>query len=372
MRTFMIALLLVSPLAAQSAADFDTQLAKLTPEATKEDRVAVAKWLRANYKSSHAPKAIPALERLIQKGPEAEVRRQAAAALLMTVHQHDVECPLGLIQALRDPVDEVRWEAAVLGRPFKRKMAPGALDALIAAAKDERAEVRSTCLLLLAIAAGKDPNARVVIERAKQDKTFDVRHSAHCAWFTATDDLAEFLTYMIRVREEPDAVLNPLPEGSEEAKTQMCQRNLFVLGSAIRIIEWREERPDELAAALVKLLDHKSPAMRRGAADLVGASARKVDIKGADPANGFDAFKSPFESLLPYVDPEGKLPKEKAEPVLPSKAYPHLVERKALAKLRYASTMDTDETVRIASRRALDRFAEVPEPLAVRPREVKP
>jgi hypothetical protein len=318
---------LVSPLAAQSAADFDAQLAKLTPQASKADRVAVAKWLRANYRSADAPKAIPALERLIQTDPEAEVRREAAAALLMTVHRHDVECPIGLIQALRDPVDEVRWEAAVLARPFKRKMAPGALDALIAAAKDERADVRTTCLLLLANAAGKDPNARLVIERAKQEKSFDIQHTAHCAWFIATDDLAEFLTYMIRVREEPESVLKPLPEGSEEAKAQMCMRNLFVLGSAMRIIEWTEDRPDELAAALVTLLDHKSPAMRRGAADLVGASARKVDIKRADPANGFDSFKAPFESLLPVVDPEGKPAKEKPEPVLPSRAYSQLVER---------------------------------------------
>jgi hypothetical protein len=34
--------------------------------------------------------------------------------------------------------------------------------------------------------------------------------------------------------------------------------------------------------------------------------------------------------------------------------------------------MDTDATVRFRAMRAMERFAEVPEPLAVRPREVKP
>src|SRR5262249_45476230 len=193
------------------------------------------------------------------------------------VNRHDVPCPLGLIVALRDPVDEVRWQASVLGGPFKRRLAPGAFEALLAAAADERAEVRSTALIHLAHAAGKDPKARAVIEKAKEDKVFEVRFTAHSAWLIATDDLAAFLTYAIRVREEPKVVLNALAEGSEEANIQQCQRNLFILGSAARIADWTEDRPDDLAAALLKLLEDKSATIRRGAVDLMGVSARKVE-----------------------------------------------------------------------------------------------
>lgn len=380
MRTFcgiaIVVLVYAVPGSAQeapSAADFDAQLAKLSTKATKDERLAVAAWLRKNFSSKRAPSAIPALEKLIRDDPEADVRRQAASALFYLVNSHDVDCPLALITALRDPVDEVRWEVSVMTGPYKKRMAPATLDALIAAVGDDRTDVRANCVLLLAHAAGKDAKARAAIEKAKVDRTFDVRHTAYCAWYIATNDLADFLTYMIRVREEPDAVLNPLPEGSEEAKTQLCMKNLFVLGSATRIIEWRNDRPDDLAAALVKLLDDKSAAMRRGAAHLVGASARRVELKQFDPRAPIGSGPNPLESLFPYIEPDAKLPKvAPAPPVLPSKAYGSLVNRKAVARLRYLATMDTDETVRSAARRSLERFAEIPEPLTIRPREVKP
>src|SRR5262245_10517845 len=188
--------------------------------------------------------------------------------------------------------------ASVLGGPFERRLAPGAFDALLATAADERADVRSTALIHLSHAAGKDPKARAAIEKAKTDKTFDVRNSAHSAWFTATDDMAAFLAYTIRVREEPKAVLDVLPEGSEEAKLQQCQRNLFVLGSASRIADWKEDRPDDLAVALLKLLDDRSALIRRGAADLMGVSAQKVEkVKAPEGPFGTPFNSSPFESL---------------------------------------------------------------------------
>jgi len=351
-----------------TAADFDDQIAKLTTEATKAERSEVAKWLRRNYPSEHSPRAIPALERLIAKDTDSGVRRNAVAALVLIVHRHDVSCPLGLIAALRDPVDEVRWEASVLSGPYKKRLAPGVLDALIAATTDDRVDVRSTCLLHLACAAGKDVKARAAIEKAKGDETFEVRHTAHSAWFTATDDMTAYLTYVIRVREEPKAVLNALAEGSEAAGLQQRQRNLFLIGSAARIGDWTEERPDDLAAALSQILDDKSPTMRRGAADLMGAAARKVE-KRRDPLAEFGT--SPLESLLPLNDPD-RPPKAKPAPAPePSKAYARLLERNADARLRDLATKDADESVRLAARRALERFGEVPQPPNIRPKEIK-
>ena len=40
---------------------------------------------------------------------------------------------------------------------------------------------------------------RVVIETAKHDRMFSVRHNAHCAKFKANDKLDEFLAWMVRL-----------------------------------------------------------------------------------------------------------------------------------------------------------------------------
>lgn len=363
-----IMIVLMSPFAwAQpSAADFDAEIARLTLKAAKEERQAAAKWLHRNFPSQHSPRAIPALEQVIAKDPDAAVRQEAVAALVQIVNRHDVPCPLGLITALRDPVDEVRWSASVLEGPYRRRLAPGVLDALIAATADERVGVRSTCLYHLACAAGKDARARAAIEEAKEDKSFEVRFTAHSAWYTATGDLVVYLTYVIRVREEPKTVLDKLAEGSEAATLQQSQRNLFLIGSAARIGDWTEDRPDDLAAALLKLLEDKSATMRRGAAELIGISARKVEKQQA----GFG--ESPFESVLPFIDPDHKPPKGKPAPAArPSKAYASLLERNADERLRDRAANDSEKTVRTAAQHALDRFKEVPQPLGIPPRESK-
>jgi hypothetical protein len=358
-----VAMLASLPVRAEtpSAADFDARAAGLSSVAAEEQRLAAAKWLLANSDSEHAPRAIPALEKSARGDPASGVRRAAVAALVRIVNRHDVPCPLGLAAALRDPVDEVRWEASVLPGPFKRRLAPGALAALIAAVGDDRAGVRSNALIHLADAAGKDPKARAVIGKAMEDKDLEVRFTAHRAWFTATGDLAALLRYVVRVREEPAAVLSPLPAGSEGAKVQQSQRNLFVIGSAVLIADWAEERPEDLAVALLALLGHESAAMRRGAADLMGVVARRAEKRDTPGA-------APFEPPLSYLDPGAG---EKPPKPRPSKAFAVLLARDAGTRLREVGAKDPDETVRSAARRALERWAEVPVPLDIRPRELK-
>jgi hypothetical protein len=149
-------------------------------------------------------------------------------------------------------------------------------------------------------------------------------------------------------------------------------RNLFSLGGACRVVEWSHERPDELAAALVKLLDHKSAPMRRGAADLIGASAKHTELKRDDPKFGINFDNGGFGVLGPYLGSKPTDAKEKLDRPMPSKTYPKLMERKAIERLRYISTMDEDLTVREAASLALKRIAELPEPIQVPPREVRP
>src|SRR5262249_33101738 len=155
------------------------------------------------------------------------------------------------------------------------------VDLLLAACGDDRADVRSTCVTLIAHAAPNDPRVLAAIEKARKDKAFDVRLNAECARHTATKDLAEFLRFIVQIRAEPDAVVDKLPADSEDAKAQQCRRNLFILGSAVSVAAWSEERPDDLAGALMKLLDHKSDTMRLAAIELIGAAARKIP---EDPA----------------------------------------------------------------------------------------
>src|SRR5262249_40194313 len=111
-----------------SAADFDAQIARLTPRATRDERLAVAKWLLVNFPSKHAPRAIPALEVLVRKDPEPAVRRAAVVALVQIVNRHDVPCTLGLIVALREPIDEVLWDTSVLVVTCYNMIAPVTFD----------------------------------------------------------------------------------------------------------------------------------------------------------------------------------------------------------------------------------------------------
>jgi len=91
----------------------------------------------------------------------------------------------------------------------------------------------------------------------------------------------------------------------------------------------------------------------------LGAASHRVELT-QPKATG------PFELLFPYSE------KEKPSQPLPSKVYAKFLEFKADRLLRYLSTMDEDLTVRAAASLSLKRFAELPEPLTVVPREVKP
>jgi HEAT repeat protein len=380
-----------------SAADFDAQLARLTPTATKEERLAVAKYCLRHFPSKHAERAVPALERLIRKDPEAEVRLEAVHALTQFAYRHKRPCPLALVEAMRDPDEQTRGWALVGAGMFKDQFEPGATKALIAGAEDDRPSVRDACLCLLPRAAPKDPKALAAIDKAKSDKEFAFRHTAYSARFHATGDLPEFLAYIIRVREEPDAVLNPLPAESVAANIQQCQRNLFLMGGAYKVAEWAEERPDDLAKALLKSLADKSPATRRGAADLIGASARRLEKTEPDPWSGAPGANWLY-TLLPYTESDFKLPQPPSAtrpglipeyvrpgapkpepkkigpppPPQPTKVAARYRELKVEARLIELRDKDPDESVRKAAKRALERLAEVAEMIPVRPREVKP
>jgi hypothetical protein len=345
-------------------AAFAEQLRGLDAKNDKAKRLTTLQWINHHADQKNAVIAVPALERCIRDDPEGEVRQRAVAALAQLANRLGRPCPLAVIQALHDSVDEVRWEAAVWAGVFK-KFAPGSATVLLRGVKADKADLRSSSLLLLARAAGNDPEALDAMDKAKKDKVFDVRNSAHLALFLAKNKLDEHLPYLIRVREDPDSVLTPIPEDPEVAKQERAQRNLCLLGIATRVIEWSESRADELATVLMKLLGDDSAVMRRGAANLIAASAVKVELPAKREVNPLDFAAMPKDgwspSILPYVDPESAAKRGKddrlAERPLKSKVAHCLDKLKVEDRLRKLRDDDPDRSVRYAARRALERLA---------------
>jgi hypothetical protein len=321
-------------------------------------------WINVNYRTAAAAAVVPALERSCRREPDKELRRRAVSTLSHVAKHQGRPCPLAVAEALLDKEEFVRWEAAA-HTPIFERFAPGCVEVLLRGVVSEMADVRSTCLLVLARAAGKDKRALEAFERAQRDPVFDVRHSAHLARFRATDRLDEFLPYAIRLIEEPDAVLSPAPEGSELRKKERELRNLFHIGLVLRMFEWSETRADELAAALRKLLADPSPVRRRGAANLIAASAVRIEMPARkdrfSPLEGLqvDSNKEMFKYLYltPSATPQVPAAVKKEARPEKSKVALRLEKLNVEQDLRRLRDQDPDRGVRDAARRALERLA---------------
>jgi HEAT repeat protein len=335
------------------------QVRRLEPTNETATRLDALKWLNVHSRDKNAGLAIPALERCIHEDPESTVRAEAVLDLGLIAKDLQMPCPLVLVEALLDKEDAVRYQAESCTALFT-KFAPGSVDVLLRCSRSENPSLRGDSLLILARAAGKDPKVLEVIEKGKQDKTFEVRHSAYCAAFKANDNLDEFLTYLIRVREHPASVLSPEPADSETGRQERTMRNLLLLGSSMQMIEWSDKRPEEMAAVLVKLLDDKSPVFRRGAANLIGAAVVKTDLPD------FSKPGDHFPPLLPYLA-VGELPEDLKMGLEPqerpekSRVAVQLEKLKVADRLRQLRDDDPDRTVRTSARYALERLAHVQE-----------
>jgi hypothetical protein len=315
-------------------------------------------WLQKHAAVKNAGLAIPALERTIRDDPVGKVRESAVLALSDVARKQKLPCPLALVQAIFDDEFSVRQDAAALITQFTA-FAPGTVELAFRAAWSNDANVRSCGLHLLALAAPRDEKALAVIETAKNDRSFLVRHNSHCFKFQASDRLEEYLVWLIRLQED-DSVLDPVPNNEELRKQEECNRNLAIIASARSILEWCDKRPDELAAALVQLLDHKSSVVRHGAVRLIGATAVKTDPpnpkSGDVPLSKVPAFLFPKSGSGPLQP--GSQPKPRLEK---SKVAPFLEKRKVRERLQKLSDSDPDRAVQGAALLTLDRFARLQE-----------
>ncbi len=326
--------------ATPTAADFKAQIARLERK-DKDERLAALGWIHRQTRSKHAELAMPALERCIRSDPDADVRRQAVANLGSIALHLKQACPLAIVEAMLDK-DEVVSQEADAWAGLCKTYAPGSIEVLLRCARSENEKLRGDCLLHLARAGGKDKKVLDAIENAKKDKSFGARHNAHIAMFHATDNLEQLLVYYIRLRDDPDSFLRPVAKDAEAAKRERTTRNLAMIGGALVKVDWSEHRAADFAPALMKLLNDPSPALRRGAAQDIGATAGRIN-----PA-----------SFEPYLK-DGKFPESK-EPPQKSKVALALVKLKAADRLRELRDNDPDETVRLAARAALERWSKAP------------
>ena len=319
------------------AEDFNKRALQLDIKHRSAERLESVKWLIARADSIHASLAVPALERCLKTDPDADVRGQAVQCRAMIAAKRNESCPLSVVESMLDKDESVSQLASTCGELFKT-FAPGSSDVLFRCTKSENTALRSGCLTLLARASGKDKKAVEAIRHARKDKNLVVRHSAHVALFQATDNLPEYLTYFIRLQEDPEGALGR-PEGdAEDVNRERVTLELARLGSATVIAKWSDDRPSELAPTLVKLLGDPSPAMRRGAARLIGATSRKIDQKSAaEPSKG----------------------RKRTRPPEPSSAMPYFQKLNATARLRELAENDDDPTVRNAAAAAMKTLAAV-------------
>lgn len=263
-------------------------------------------------------------------------------------------CPLALLKAILDDDEVVRSVAGALARLFAT-YAPGSMDILLRGSWSEDEGIRSDSVMLLAQAAPKDDKVLAVIETAKNDRAFLVRHNAYCAKFKATGKLDEFLAWMIRLQDDEESVLSPIPEDRDLQRRERECRNLVVLGNGQFISEWSDKRPDELAGALLQLLDSKSVVMRRGAIRLIGVASMKVNF--ADVAKGEFSTKV-LDYLYPDTIETPSKPGGRAR-IEKSRAAVSLENGKVRERLEGISENDADATVRGAARRTLARLASI-------------
>lgn len=332
------------PVAPPTDAEFQAQIKRLDQKNPVAERLAAVQWLDDHSKAKNAGLAIPQLEQTIRRDPESKVREQAVVCLGWIVMKRKEPCPLLIIETILDKDLYVSQMADGITGNFK-KLAPGSVEVLLRVAESDDARIRGSSLLHLARFAGKDKNVLAVIEKATRDKNPIVRCSAQNALFQANDNLEEYLVSLLRLQEDTEAVWGPMDADTKEGMEEITQRNLAVLSSVLQINHWTENRADDLARVLIKLLASDSPKVRRGAARLVGASAVRVDSKKFE-------LNDVKKQLFP-----GEEPIDPANPPVRSKAAIVLEKLKVEDRLREMLESDKDPSVRSAVRVALERFA---------------
>jgi hypothetical protein len=321
----------------------DDQLAEkiraLDPGRPRAERLQAVKWINSNRARKEAARAIPALERCIKKDGDVEVRVKAVEALSMVAYQiRPRTCPLSVLEALTDPHEDVR-NIAMGGSGMFDRVAEGGVPLLLKLTEATDAGVRGHAVLMLAHAEGKNPKSLLVARRATKDRDEGVRHDAHSAVFQITGRLEDAVPYWLRTQETIWEVSPSRPEPALTTEKERARRNLHRLASFGRLYDLGEERTEEMARLLVRLLESKSADARRVTAAYIG---------------NLGHFRVTYlENPIRYAFPK---PVSKRE-VPPFKGEARLRALKVEDRLRKLADKDNDAAVREAARYALKQLA---------------
>jgi hypothetical protein len=190
-------------------------------------------------------------------------------------------CPLIIIECMFDKDEDVRTYAwGVSGAyPFKA-YEKGSVEVLLAGMKKADDVTRGDLLFTLARAGKDDPKVMAMVRDLGKDPHFYVRHCAHCALYSVTEQLPEFVSYLLDflVRNE-DSPARDLPaDAPEDQKLERCRYNLVLLGIFARFATLSQEKPKEFPALLLRLLEDPSPKTRRQVCKVLGFLARHATL----------------------------------------------------------------------------------------------
>lgn len=347
--SFIVAVSAASPaLRAQVISPTDEEvkqkLSELDPTNDAAKRLAVFRWLNghAQSKNKSLRLALPVLERYAREDLVTRVRGEALLSLGIIAGALEKPCPLVIFEALLDKEEEVRMMAAG-GASYCKIFLPGTVPVLLRCMQSKNAQTRSDALTFLGRVDKADPKVWEAIEKAKRDKSSVVRNVAHAVHLEATDRLEDYLRFIILISADPESVLPPLPEEKEAQGREKAQRDLYILGAMVKASEWSEKRPDDLAKALMRMLEDPSAPLRRGAIAWIGTFSQK--------GGGFTR-----RSLVDGKEVDIPPSLEKSEAGL------RFDKLNIEARLREIRTRDSDETVREAAAKTLERLQRLAKP----------
>jgi hypothetical protein len=268
------------------------------------DRRSAAWWFGRHPRAAAVLAALPDLERVAGGTDDPQVRGNAIVSVAAVAAAHGRPVPRVVLDALYD--DDLRPYASVLGLPSFKPFPPDAVKALVKYATSGKTEHREDGLFLLAHLAPKEPEALKVLRAATSDREFWVRHAAHLSLFNATGKFDDFFRYVLRFQAEYTDLPELKKDAAEEETRERVKWNLTLIGLAMRLAEWAEDRPGEMRDAIVKGLADEDPKVRRSAAAMVGRFAAALATKPPEPPAGTPGF--------PELDVPGFTPPRRIDP----------------------------------------------------------
>lgn len=240
----------------------DALIPQLSREQPKAVRLAAAEKLRALSEQKETLQAVEPLTQMCAD-KDAELREAAVHALGVITLAQQQECPWPLVEALLDPSPDVR------GRNFTFLFAkfPERTAAFLWPHVDHPdPEIQNDIGMVLVRADAKNPKLPMLFESQAKSPRAILRVNAIAHLFMVTGDVARLVPHWLLLIEE-------MPPG-EPTEKDLMTLHLAGLGAAMRLDELTEKDPKTLALALLKVLEHENPKIRRGAARSLGAVAR--------------------------------------------------------------------------------------------------